>query len=353
MPTILVVDDRHVNREFFTTLLGYKGHRVLEAGDGAEALELVRSDRPHLVISDILMPTMDGYEFVRRLRADPDTADIPVVFSTAHYLDREARFLAEACGVLYTITKPAEPEAVLRAVDAALGIVAPPAPLPPEEFDREHLRLLTDKLAEKTRELTRVNERLTAVIDLGQQLAAERDPLHLLEGFCHSARRIVGAKYCAILVLGDDHKTVEHFFSSGMDADTASRIGPPPIGRGLFGKLLREGGSLRVGDISEDRRSEGIPSNHPRMSSFLGSAIASSSGIYGALYLTDKIGFDEFSEDDEKLIGMLVAQVGIGYENARRFEELQRRAAELQDTVVQRQRAEAVAPAGTSSRGYS
>src|SRR6266404_698696 len=339
MATILVVDDRPVNREFFATLLGYKGHRVLEAGDGAEALELVRADRPHLVISDILMPTMDGYEFVRRLRAEPDTADIPVVFSTAHYLDREARSLAEACGVMYTITKPAEPEAVLRTVDAALGIVPSPAPSPPEEFDREHLRLLTDKLAEKTRELTRVNERLTAVIDLGQQLAAERDPLYLLEGFCHSARRIVGAKYCAILVLGNDD-TVEHFFSSGMDAETASRIGPPPIGLGLFGKLLREGGSLRVRDISEDRRSAGMPSNHPPMSSFLGSAIASSSGIYGALYLTDKIGFDEFSQDDEKLIGMLVAQVGIGYENARRFEELQRRAAELQETVVQRQRAE-------------
>lgn len=341
MTTVLVVDDRPVNREFFTTLLGYRGYRVTEAGDGAEALSLIQTDRPDLVISDILMPTMDGYEFVRRLRADPVTAAIPVIFSTAHYLDREARSLAEACGVLYTITKPAEPEAVLSAVDAALGIVAPPSPPPPdEEFDREHLRLLTDKLAEQTRQLTRVNERLTAVIDVGQQLAAEREALYLLEGFCHSARRIVGAKYCAILVLGEDKQTVEHFFSSGVEAETAARIGPPPVGRGLFGKLLREGGLLRVRDIDQDHRSQGVPPNHPPMNSFLGAAIASSNGIYGALYLTDKIGFAEFSEADERLIGMLVAQVGIGYENARRFEELQRRAGELQDTVLQRQRAE-------------
>lgn len=344
MTTVLVVDDRAVNREFFTTLLGYQGYRVLEAGDGAEALSLIKNDRPQLVISDILMPTMDGYEFVRRLRADPETAGIPVIFSTAHYLDREARSLAAACGVLYTISKPAEPEAVLSTVDAALGIVAPaaplPAPAPDQEFDREHLRLLTDKLAEKTRALTRVNERLTAVIDVGQQLAAERDALYLLEAFCHSARRIVGAKYCAILVLSEDKQTVEHFFSSGMEVETAARIGPPPVGLGLFGKLLREGGLLRVHDIAQDRRSEGVPSNHPPMSSFLGAAIASSNGIYGALYLTNKIGFDEFSEADEKLIGMLVAQVGIGYENARRFEELRRRAAELQETVLQRQRAE-------------
>lgn len=339
MATILVVDDRPVNREFFKTLLAVRGHSLLEAGDGAEALAMIKAVRPQLVISDILMPTMDGLEFVRRLRADPDTADIPVIFSTARYLDREARSLAEACGVLYSVTKPDEPEYVLRAVDAALGILAPPAPSPAEECD-EHLRLATDKLAEKTRELTRVSERLTAVIDLGQELARERDALHLLESFCHSARKIVGAKYCAILVLGDDKQSVEHLFTSGMQADAGAHTGPPPAGLGLFGKLLREGGLLRVRDITQDHRAVGVPLNHPHMTSFLGAAIASSSGIYGALYLTDRIGFDEFSEDDEKLIGMLVAQVGIGYENALRLEELQRRAAELEHTVLQRKRAE-------------
>jgi hypothetical protein len=245
-----------------------------------------------------------------------------VVFSTAHYLDREARSLAEACGVTYTIFKPAEPEEVLRVVDAALGVVEPVAPLPPEEFDREHLRLLTDKLAEKTQELTRVNERLTALIELGQQLAAERDPLYLLESFCHSARRIVGAKYAAILVLDNDLETVRHFYSSGIQPETASMIGAPPVGRGLFHKLLRDGGLIRVSDVKADPRSEGFPPNHPPMGSFL-ARIASSNGIYGSLYLTDKLGMDEFSEADEQLISTLVAQVGVAYENAQRFEELE------------------------------
>ena len=340
MATILVVDDRQINREFFATLLGYRGHQILEAQDGAEALESVRTNRPDLVISDILMPTMDGYEFVRQLRADPATANIPVVFSTAHYLDREARSLAQAAGVTHTILKPVEPEEVLRVVDAALGISEPSIALPAEEFDREHLRLLTDKLAQKTQELTRVNERLTALIELGQQLAAERDPLYLLESFCHSARRIVGARYAAIIVLDDGRETVRHFYTSGMQHDMASRIGAPPIGRGLFRKLLREGALVRIGSVKDDPNSEGFPPNHPKMGSFLGAAIASSNGIYGALYLTDKLGSDEFSEADERLIAMLVAQVGVAYENAKRFEELQRRAAELTQTVSQRERAE-------------
>lgn len=72
MPTILVVDDRAINREFLSMLLGYAGYRVLEAADGAEALDKVRSERPALVITGVLMPTMDGIEFANRLHAEPE-----------------------------------------------------------------------------------------------------------------------------------------------------------------------------------------------------------------------------------------------------------------------------------------
>src|SRR6476619_6820520 len=68
--TILVVDDHAPSRQFLISLLTYKGHHLLEASDGAEALARVRVERPDLVLSDILMPTMDGYEFVRHLRMD-------------------------------------------------------------------------------------------------------------------------------------------------------------------------------------------------------------------------------------------------------------------------------------------
>src|SRR5271168_3793860 len=112
MATILIVDDRPANREYLVTLLGYGGHRLLEAGDGAEALETAKTVHLDLVIADILMPTMDGYEFVRRLRADPAIAGIPVIFCTAHFHEREARALADACGVSHILTKPAEPDVV-------------------------------------------------------------------------------------------------------------------------------------------------------------------------------------------------------------------------------------------------
>src|SRR5712691_9638148 len=130
MATILVVDDKPVNRQFLTTLLGYSGHRLLEAGDGAEALVHVRAAHPALVIADIVMPTMDGYEFVRQLRSDPAIAQTPVLFYTASYHEREARALAEACGVSHVLFKPVDPKIVLETVSAALSLSPAPPPAP-------------------------------------------------------------------------------------------------------------------------------------------------------------------------------------------------------------------------------
>jgi CheY-like chemotaxis protein len=106
MATILVVDDHATNRELLKTILGYQGHRVLEAGDARDALKIAQTTRPDLIISDILMPTMDGFEFVRQLRDDITIGTTPVVFSSAHYLSHETENLARACGVLHVLPKP-------------------------------------------------------------------------------------------------------------------------------------------------------------------------------------------------------------------------------------------------------
>jgi CheY-like chemotaxis protein len=122
MAIILIVDDHEANRELLTTLLGYRNHQTVEAADGAEGLERAREIRPDLIITDILMPTMDGYELTHKLREDPALAAIPVIFYSAHYLMHEARALAERCGVEYVVPKPVEPQELLRTVDAALGL---------------------------------------------------------------------------------------------------------------------------------------------------------------------------------------------------------------------------------------
>lgn len=154
MAKILIVDDRAANRQFLTTLLGYQQHRLSEATDGVEGLRVARAECPDLIISDVLMPMMDGYEFVRSLREDRDIGNTPVVFSTGHYLSPEAKSLAAKCCVNSIIFKPCEPEVVLEIVEAVLnGHAEPATAAAPEDFDREHLQLLTNKLAEKTDEI--------------------------------------------------------------------------------------------------------------------------------------------------------------------------------------------------------
>ncbi len=339
MAKILVVDDRLVNRQFLTTLLGYSGHCLLEATDGAEALAQVRAERPDLVIADVLMPTMDGYEFVRQLRSDPDIARTPVIFYTAAYHQHEAQSLARACGVAHVITKPAEPEAIRQIVGAVLDQEAPrPPAFSYEEFDREHLRLVTDKLATKVGELEATNHRLAVLLEVGQQLAVDLDPVLMLEDLCPAARQIIGARYAAAGLL-EEGGGLRQFFLRGADMATTKRIGRPRVDQGLLAQLLAEGRPLRLRDIGPDPLAGSFPPPRPRRS-FLGLPLGSPGRFFGVLYLIEKLWAEEFSEEDEEVVVTLGALATAAYENARRHEEIRRQAAELKREILERKCAE-------------
>ena len=98
MPTILLVEDNEMNRDMLSRRLEQRGYGVLIAVDGVQALEMARSEAPDLVLMDMSLPEMDGWEVVRRLRADSSTAQLPVIALTAHAMagDRE-RALDAGC----------------------------------------------------------------------------------------------------------------------------------------------------------------------------------------------------------------------------------------------------------------
>lgn len=164
MKTVLIVDDRPTNRELLATLLGYGGHRLLEASDGSEALAVAQQHEINLIVSDILMPVMDGFELVRRLRADPHTASIPVMFVTATFLRDEATALGRSAGVDRILYKPIDPEEFLAAANELLnrGHSAAETSLRGPPADDEHLQLLTNKLIRMTDLLRSANDRLQA-----------------------------------------------------------------------------------------------------------------------------------------------------------------------------------------------
>jgi PAS domain S-box-containing protein len=340
--TILIVDDRPTNREFLVTLLGYKGHRLLEASDGAEALEVVKKEKPDLVIADILMPNMDGYEFVRLLRSTPDVADTTVIFNTAYYLEREAQNLAKACGVNHILTKPSAPETVLATVDAALGVSerAVTPSVPTGEFDREHLRLLTDKLSEKTDELRAANLRLTALIELNKQLASERNPLLLAERYCQEAREIIGAKYSAVGILADDGRTLRHLYASGLDPTAARRIvGTAPCSDALD-SVVTTGNPFRLRGLDKAIQDADLRQGRLPISSVMGGPLAYATKVYGWLALLDKLGADEFDDEDEQLTATFASQLAVAYDNARLYTQARDHAAALEREALQREQAE-------------
>jgi PAS domain S-box-containing protein len=177
MAIVLVVDDHPANRDLVVTLLRYQGHTLLEASNGAEALRIARVQHPDLIITDLVMPVMDGYELVRELRSDTGLAETRVIFYTANYLREEAEPIAAALGVYDTVSKPATPERILAATDEALQAVLPPAlPIPADGLYKEHTRVLSTKLADKVGELEAAEKSLKESEALFRSLA-ESSPI--------------------------------------------------------------------------------------------------------------------------------------------------------------------------------
>ena len=125
--TVLLVEDNEDNRIVYTTILKYYGYRVLEAHNGIEGVSLAREAHPDLILMDVGLPGLDGWEATRRLKADEQTRRIPVVALTAHAL-AEHRAQAIAAGCDGYLAKPVEPREVVAEVRRHIGLADSPPP---------------------------------------------------------------------------------------------------------------------------------------------------------------------------------------------------------------------------------
>lgn len=175
MATVLIADDDAAVRRLLSAVLRPRGHTIIEAGNGEQALELAGSKCPELIVSDLMMPAMDGYELVRRLRIEPRTAQTPVIFLTAEYDEGDATELARAAGVTRVLRKPCKPADVLEAVDLALGESPRTDPNAiTGSYGVRHVRLMTDKLSRQAEELRAANARLELHAARLEEEVAER-----------------------------------------------------------------------------------------------------------------------------------------------------------------------------------
>jgi PAS domain S-box-containing protein len=167
---VLVVDDDESGRYLLATVLRTHGYDVVQAADGAEALTEARKTPVDLVVTDILMPNMDGYQLCREWKSDPRLATVPLVFYSATYTDPADRRLAEKLGADAFIVKPQEPDALVAKV---AEIVARHADVPAREPEaraetevlREYNERLVAKLEDKIVELDRANHDLEQALE--------------------------------------------------------------------------------------------------------------------------------------------------------------------------------------------
>jgi signal transduction histidine kinase len=208
-------------------------------------------------------------------------------------------------------------------------------------LSRVHLDELLQELLERVGDVVASRERLRSLLDAVVAIGADLDVHSTLERIVTSACQLVGARYGALGVIGDDRRLVE-FITHGLSPAEHEAIGSLPTGRGVLGLLIDEPWPVRMPDITKHPSSYGFPPNHPKMHSFLGVPVRIRDRVYGNLYLSEKQGAAEFTDDDEQIVVALAAAAGVAIDKARLYALAQRRhrwltaATEITDLLVGR-----------------
>jgi K+-sensing histidine kinase KdpD len=310
---ILVAEDDPEARELLLLLLEGGEYSLLEAADGMEALDLLRTEQPDLLITDIVMPRMDGYELVRRLREDDRTAHTSVIFCSASYHEREVREMARSLGVQSTLAKPFDHKTVRTTVDAALAARATSS--------------LADTVASPAVQVIGgAEERLSALVAFSRRLFGHTEADAIVQTTCHAARDILLAQ-CAQLVLADAEGTRHTCTASGLSNEQVERL----LRTRMYTEMLQslEQGGCAIFPMAPADTSSNVGTSQPGdFASMLGVPVASVSHHYGYLCVINRIGLPGFTDEDLGVARAIAAQVAVAYENARRYYDLEQRVAE-------------------------
>lgn len=173
-PYVLIVEDDPDILRLLKTTLSFNGYRVKTAPNGYEGLQTIEKERPELVIADIMMPKMDGFGLVNRLRLHPDTRELPVVIITATYVAPEDKEFAQNIGATRFIQKPIDLEEFLEVIRDVLEKGAP-ATQPPQDFDfyDGYRKRLEAKLEQRNVQIGRYEFLLSSTLSSEEHLAVQ------------------------------------------------------------------------------------------------------------------------------------------------------------------------------------
>ena len=204
-----------------------------------------------------------------------------------------------------------------------------PGPGRPELLPHLQLDELLAELQARLQAVPAARDRMRALLEAVVAIGSGLDLESTLRRIVETAVDLVDATYGALGVIGEGQRLAE-FIPVGLSQEEIGRVHHWPEGRGLLGLLIEDPRPLRLADICEHPASSGFPDGHPPMRSFLGVPVRVRDEVFGNLYLTNKRGGGEFTEDDEAVLVALGAAAGVAVENARLYE-----AARLQQRWIQ------------------
>jgi signal transduction histidine kinase len=191
-------------------------------------------------------------------------------------------------------------------------------------LSRVRLDELLQEMLDRVGEVVASRERLRSLLDAVVGLSTDLDLHSTLERIVEAAARLANAKYAALGVIGPD-RTLVDFITHGIDPATHAAIGDLPAGRGVLGLLIEDPRPVRMPDITQHPQSYGFPPHHPPMHTFLGVPVRIRDQVFGNLYLAEKQGAAEFTDDDEEIVVALATAAGVAVENARLYAVAHRR----------------------------
>jgi CheY-like chemotaxis protein len=161
---ILVVEDIGAVRELIEVQLKLRGYHVVTARDGEDALRAIALERPAVIVTDILMPRMDGFALAHRLRNDPLMAGVPIIFLSATYVTMEDEQFALTLGAMRFLPKPVDSDDLFVAVaDALTGQTRSGPPMPERDFYFGYRQRLEGKLRQKAAQVARSHQQLESL----------------------------------------------------------------------------------------------------------------------------------------------------------------------------------------------
>jgi PAS domain S-box-containing protein len=308
--TLLVVDDNADLRDYMRRILTAAGHQVHVAADGEEALAAARALQPELIVSDVIMPKLDGFGLLRELRADDELRETPVLLLSAR-AGEEAKVGGLESGADDYLIKPFAARELLARVAGNLQLA--------------RLRRETgNRLREESRTLEILNR-------VGTVVAAELDLNRAVQVVVDAATELTGAAFGSFFYNVQDDKGGSYmlYTLSGVPKDTFAKF-PMPRNTAVFAPTFMGEGIVRSDDITKDPRygrnppHRGMPEGHLQVRSYLAAPVVSRTGeVLGGLFFGHPAP-GVFSTRSERFVEGIAAQAATAIDNARLYQAAQR-----------------------------